>query len=325
MGLIKKKRKDTTTGFLAVETISLLYSLITAILIISLFPRMDHPVQMLLERLAIAGVTIGLMLLGNKWKSKWMVLLRVAFQMALLSYWYPDTYEFNRLFENLDPLFASWEQQLFGFQPAVEFSKHCGSLPLSEAFHLGYFSYYPMIGVVTLAYFFTRYKEFTKVAFILVGAFLLYYFLYIFIPVAGPQFYFPLIGWENVEAGVFPSIADAFKVYTGLEPGPGQSNGLFYHLVESAQAAGERPTAAFPSSHVGISTILLILSWRLSKGLFGFLVSFYMLLCGATVYIQAHYAIDVLGGWISAFLIYGIVLLAYNALFKGDENKKLYV
>ena len=324
MGIKQNKKGRGSLGFLAVEKISLLYGLITGFLILYLFARMDHPTQMLLERVAICGTTIGLMLLGRKWNSKWMVFVRVAFQMALLSYWYPDTYEFNRLFENLDPLFAQVEQAIFGFQPAVVFSRYCSSLPLSEAFHLGYFSYYPMIGVVTLAYFVRRNEEFTKVAFILVGAFLIYYLIYIFVPVAGPQFYFPLIGWGNVEAGVFPSIADAFRNYTGLEPGPGESNGLFYQLVESAQAAGERPTAAFPSSHVGISTILLILSWRFSRGLFGFLLPFYFLLCGATVYIQAHYAIDVLGGWVSAFLIYGLVLLAYNKLFQGDKNKKLY-
>jgi hypothetical protein len=36
----------------------------------------------------------------------------------------------------------------------------------------------------------------------------------------------------------------------------------------------------------------MIMSWRASKKLFGFLLPFYVLLCGATVYIQAHYLID---------------------------------
>ena len=65
-----------------------------------------------------------------------------------------------------------------------------------------------------------------------------------------------------------------------------------------------RPTAAFPSSHVGISTILMILSWRTSRRLFFVLTPFYVLLCGATVYIQAHYLIDAIAGLLTAPLFY---------------------
>ena len=56
-------------------------------------------------------------------------------------------------------------------------------------------------------------------------------------------------------------------------------HGFFYNLVEGSQQVGERPTAAFPSSHVGISTILMIMAWRGSKKLFACLIPFYMLLC----------------------------------------------
>ena len=77
--------------------------------------------------------------------------------------------------------------------------------------------------------------------------------------------------------------------------------------MEGSQQVGERPTAAFPSSHVGISTILMIMAWRGSKKLFACLIPFYMLLCGATVYIQAHYVIDAIVGFFSAFLLYVVV------------------
>lgn len=36
----------------------------------------------------------------------------------------------------------------------------------------------------------------------------------------------------------------------------------------------------------------MIMAWRASKKLFACLMPFYLLLCGATVYIQAHYLID---------------------------------
>ena len=71
----------------------------------------------------------------------------------------------------------------------------------------------------------------------------------------------------------------------------------------------ERPTAAFPSSHVGITTILMFLAWRTRcKTLFWCMMPFYVLMCFATVYIQAHYAIDVIAGWISAGIIYVVLL-----------------
>ena len=86
---------------------------------------------------------------------------------------------------------------------------------------------------------------------------------------------------------------------------PGYSGGFFYDCVANAHATGERPTAAFPSSHVGVSTILLFLAWRAkNRILFIGVFVLYILLCLSTVYIRAHYAIDVIGGWVSGVAIY---------------------
>lgn len=321
MVIAKAKYDSLLKGLLAVEKISLIYSFFTAVLIVILYPRMDHPMQMLLDRLVILGVTLILLLLGNYLPNRLTIFIRIAFQMSLLSYWYPDTYEFNRLFTNLDHIFAGWEQSLLGFQPAITFRLEWPQLWASEAFNLGYFAYYPMIALVVLVYFFKRYEEFGKVAFILVGSFFLYYLIYIFLPVAGPQFYFPAIGLDNVANGIFPAIHDYFNHNQELLPSTGCDVGVFFDLVESSQEVGERPTAAFPSSHVGISTILMILSWRVSKSAFGFMFPFYVLLCAATVYIQAHYLIDVFAGWISAIIIYGVTLFVYNRFFKSVDSR----
>ena len=79
--------------------------------------------------------------------------IRMAVQMSLLSYWYPDTFEFNRVFPNLDHLFASAEQWLFGCQPAVMFNYYLPQMWVSEPFNMGYFAYYPMILIVAMYYF----------------------------------------------------------------------------------------------------------------------------------------------------------------------------
>ncbi len=53
-----------------------------------------------------------------------------------------------------------------------------------------------------------------------------------------------------------------------------------------------------------MSTILMIMAWRGGKKLFACLIPFYMLLCGATVYIQAHYLIDAIVAFSLRIVLY---------------------
>ena len=211
MALNLFKRVDSVKGLFAVESISLIYNALTTIMVLILFPRMDHPVIMLSERAGIVAITFALIYLYRKYPCKLTAFIRMAVQMAFLAYWYPDTFEFNRLFPNLDNFFASAEQFLFRCQPSVEFSEHFPSMWFSEPFNMGYFAYYPMIGIVTIYYFLFRFEWFEKVSFVLVTSFFIYYLIYILVPVAGPQFYFPAIGMDNVMAQHFPAIGDYFN------------------------------------------------------------------------------------------------------------------
>ncbi|MDR0988041.1 MAG: phosphatase PAP2 family protein [Prevotellaceae bacterium] len=314
------QRVETRKGVFAVEKVALLYNLLTTLLILFLYQEMAHPGHMLVERALIAAVTLLLVALYRWMPYRIVALVRIVVQMSLLSYWYPDTFEFNRVFPNLDHLFAAAEQWLFGTQPAVWFYIRFPQLWLSELLNMGYFFYYPMILVVMVWYFFRRNEWFEKVAFVLAASFFIYYFIYIFVPVAGPQFYFPAIGAYNVAHGTFPGIGDYFNHHQLLLNGPtGHLEGFFYNLVEASQRVGERPTAAFPSSHVGISTILMLLAWRGSKWLFAGLFPFYLLLCLATVYIQAHYTIDAIMGFFSGFILYIIVTWMYKQWFSNPH------
>lgn len=313
------KRVESSKGLFAVERISLIYNAITTILIVLLYSRMDHPGMMLLERAGIVAITFGLIYLYQKYPCRLSAFVRMVVQMSFLAYWYPDTFEFNRLFPNLDCFFASAEQWLFNCQPSVEFSKLCPDIWFSEPFNMGYFAYYPLIAIVAIYYFVFKFEWFEKASFVIVTSFFLYYLIYIFVPVAGPQFYFPAIGMDNVEACNFLSIGDYFNHNAILLPGPNFEQGLFFDLVEASQEVGERPTAAFPSSHVGISTILMIMAWRVNKKLCYGLIPFYVLLCCATVYIQAHYLIDVFAGLISAVAIYILSTWMYKKWFASRD------
>lgn len=109
MALDLFKRVESRKGLFAVEKITLIYNLLTSILILFMFQRMDHPLHMLWDRAVIAAMTFLLMYLYRLAPCKFSAFVRIAIQMSLLSYWYPDTFEFNRVFPNLDHLFATAE------------------------------------------------------------------------------------------------------------------------------------------------------------------------------------------------------------------------
>ena len=300
----KRPRK----GLLLVEWLVLGYLLLTLLLALFTYTKLANPESMLWGRFRVVAMTLALWGVYRLVPCRFTHLCRIGGQLALLSWWYPDTYEFNRMFPNLDHRFAALEQSLFGFQPALVFARVMNHPAFSELMHMGYASYYPMIVAVLLFYFFRHYERFDRAAFTILGSFFLYYLFFIAVPVAGPQYYYLAAGLDDIARGVFPNLGDYFATHQESLPIPGYTDGFFYDLVTDAHNAGERPTAAFPSSHVGVSTVLVLLAWQTrSRRFFLSLLPFYVPLCFATVYIQAHYAVDVIGGWVSALVVFALL------------------
>lgn len=296
-------------GLLAVEWVIMGYLVFTLLLMLFTYTKVQNPESMLWGRARIAVMTVALWAVYRLFPCRFTLFCRIGAQMALLPWWYPDTYEFNRMFPNLDHVFAGYEQQLFGCQPALWFSQKICNPVFSEFMHLGYSSYFVLIALVTLYYFIYRYQEFNRAAFIILTSFFVYYVIFILLPVTGPQYYYLAAGVDQIVQGHFPDVGDYFNTHDEALPIPGWKDGFFYQCVASAHATGERPTAAFPSSHVGITTILLLLAWHArNRKLIYTILPFFVLMCFATVYIQAHYAIDVIAGWISAVVIYAVLL-----------------
>lgn len=310
------------TGLVSVEYAGLAYNLITSILILILSDRMDNDAILLEQRFYIVVITFAMVYFYKIFPCKMVMLLRIVMQLAFLTYWYPDTYQFNRLFINRDHWFASFEQWAFGCQPSLLFHSLLPQIWWSEAFNFGYFAYYFMIAFVVFFYFFCRYKEFERTAFILISSFFIYYLVFIALPVAGPQYYFQAIGVENAMNGHFPPVGSYFLYHTEMLPNPGDGSGFFHQMVESSQEAGERPTAAFPSSHVGVSTIVMLLAWRTkNQWLFFCLLPVYILLCCATVYIQAHYLTDAICGFLSAICVYYLTAWIFKKIYNYESKR----
>jgi len=291
------------------EWVMLGYLALTLVVMMFCQTKLVNPDAMISGRVRIVAMTVAMYVVYRLVPCKLTLLARVAVQLSTLALWYPDTYEINRMFPNLDHVFAQWEQSVFGCQPALIFSQQLSSPVFSELMDLGYASYYPLIVLTVLFYFFCRYDEFLRASFVVMTSFFIFYVVFIFLPVVGPTFYYPAVGLDQIAQGVFLSVGDYFNSHTECLPSPGYTDGFFYQLVEVAKEAGERPTAAFPSSHVGVTTVLIWLSWHSGQRLLFFvMLPFAVLMFFATFYIQAHYAIDAIAGLISGTLIYFLLL-----------------
>jgi len=244
-----------------------------------------------------AGAMILMLLLAwlhNTVRNPVVEFIRYFFPFVLLSYWYPETYYFNNfIFDNLDHKFVKADQLLFGCQPSLEFSKQMPWAWFSELMYFGYFSYYFIFfGTAIWCYFFRK-ELINKAIFIFVCSFYLYYVVFAILPVIGPQFYF------------MPPLNEVPDGY------------LFCKLMRFLQSIGEKPTGAFPSSHVGITFTVVIFVAKHCRALLKYALPLFTILILSTVYIKAHYLADVIGGLASVAITYPLV----NLLYKNDDSK----
>jgi len=304
--------QNQSMRFLAVEKLTFIYVLITSLIIFYLKPELTIMTGLLRVRLLIVSTIIFLAYI-NTLRNWWVIRFsRYAVVGVLLVYWYPETFDLNRMLPNYDFLLAELEQSIFHSQPAQIFNQLYPQHWLGEILNMGYLSYYPLIIGTCIYFYFKNRKTFEQFFFILLFSFFCYYLIYILFPTAGPQYYYQAIGLDQVNSGIFPNIGHYFDTHESLSV-IGNNSGFFSQMVQNTQQVGERPTAAFPSSHVGISTliILLIIKNRRFK-LLSVLFPVYIALVTSTVYIQAHYVIDVLAGFTTAFIFYILGFLVYK-------------
>ena len=91
------------------------------------------------------------------------------------------------------------------------------------------------------------------------------YLFYILFPVDSPFYLLPKLG----------------------EP---QSGHFFYELVHFVSSRGGARGGAFPSSHVSVSTVILLVTWKYQSRWLVWLVPIYVGLVFATVYGRFHYS-----------------------------------
>jgi len=266
---------------------------ISTVLLLISWNQSTNSMNLLLIRTGIVLVTIGLIYANSKIQSTFLNLLRNIYPILLSVYFYSRTVFYNKfLFSDLDTYLINIEEYLFGFQPSLKFSEYFSSNIFSELMYIGYFSFYPLIAGFVLYLYFKKSPEFTMLIFKLSASLLLFYLIFGIFPSAGPQFFFSAVDRTPPDAYVFDKI--------------------MHFIIKN----GDQPTGAFPSSHVGISVIILLLSKKSVPIFFRIAWPFVIILILSTVYIKAHYAIDAIAGIIIAPIILYIASQLYRIPLK---------
>ncbi len=271
-----------------IDILFLSYVFITTILLFFSWNDTDKSLELFLTRGLLLGLGMAFIYLDSRIKSTFLNLLRNCYPILFSMLFYTETVFYNKLFfSNLDNYLIDIDFYLFGFQPSIEFSNYFSNPFFSEAMYIGYFSLYILIISFVFITYFRLKKEREELFFKLTASMLLFYLFFCFFPAAGPQFYFPASEKTLPSAFIFDKII---------------------HFLQKAEQA----TGAFPSSHVGLSIIILILMRKRALNYFIIAIPFVVLLILSTVYIKAHYAIDAIAGILFAPIILYLSTILYK-------------
>ncbi|HXV63813.1 MAG TPA: phosphatase PAP2 family protein [Vicinamibacteria bacterium] len=182
----------------------------------------------------------------------------------------------------LTDILVNIEVATFRGHPSLYLSEALPYIPLSEYLHFCYFAYLLLVPLVGGRWYFGGRKQaFDELLWLVSVTFASSYLFYILFPVDSPFYRFDPL--ETPLRGSF-----------------------FYELVHFVSERGGARGGAFPSSHVSISTVVLLEAFRHERRLFAWLLPVYLGLVTATVYGRFHYAVDVLGGWLLAAAVVGL-------------------
>jgi hypothetical protein len=179
-----------------------------------------------------------------------------------------------------DRLVQSWDQALFGLQPSYAWIRMWPFPPVAWVLHLAYLSYYMLVVGAPLGLWLSGRREDAGRAIVgIMSTFYVCYSIFLFFPVAGPRYSFPLA--VNEATATAPARWAQQLLNTGASWG-----------------------TAFPSSHVAVSIVAALsalASWRVFGAI---LMVVAVLLTIGTVYGQFHYALDALAGLVLAGLMF---------------------
>ncbi|NLW50127.1 MAG: phosphatase PAP2 family protein [Candidatus Brocadiaceae bacterium] len=222
--------------------------------------------------------------------------VRAFYPFLLYSFFYSETHLLDDLIvtRHLDGAFIDMDQRLFGRQLCRAMMAAHPQAWVAELLYFAYFSYYVMVFGVGLALYRLRpRRHFRRYVTVLSVVFYVCYLTYIVLPVMGPHGTHVGVVFSGTLASVGPLTAP-----------PSVRSAVFYRImVRLYDLVEPEGGAAFPSSHVAVALTTLWFTWtHFRKVRLAHLV-LVILLCISTVYCGYHYAVDVLGGIVTAALL----------------------
>ncbi|MBL8968017.1 MAG: phosphatase PAP2 family protein [Spirochaetaceae bacterium] len=189
-----------------------------------------------------------------------------------------------------DAFFAGIDQALFGFQPALQFSRAYSSPFWTELMFGAYFSFYVILVVTPWIPWLRGDEEEAEREMGLFTFYMLFVSVfYVFFRVEGPKYWLSELRAAN---------------YADFRGGP--ITAFMCGTLSNSVLSG----AAFPSSHVAGSVMMSYFVSKTERRLLPLYVVLTSLICLSTVYIRAHWAIDIAGGIVAAL----VVIPLFNSL-----------
>lgn len=218
-------------------------------------------------------------------------ILRDWLPFILVTFIYENLHDLSKYFMNMDiaGTLMNWDIAIFGVEPTLWAQKIYSPL-FTDIMAVSYALYFILpLGIMLILSNRDDRKELRTMTLTLTFTFLLGFLGYVFLPCSPPRYFI-----------------------TALFTDPVRLHGPWVYDVLQAQwdTLSVVPCGAFPSLHVGISTVALIFAWKyrrfspLFRVIWWLYIPLVTSLWFSTVYLRHHWVIDIFAGWAVAIASY---------------------
>ncbi len=218
-------------------------------------------------------------------------ILRDWLPFLLVTFIYENLHDLSKHFMYVDIAgsLMKWDIAIFGIEPTLWAQKIYSPL-LTDIMAISYALYFALPLAIMLILSNRDYRvEFRKMTLTLTFTFLLGFTGYVFLPASPPRYFI-----------------------TALFTNPVKLHGPWIYDALQAQwdSLSVVPCGAFPSLHVGLSSVALIFAWKyrnvstLFRILWWLYIPLVTSLWFSTVYLRHHWVVDIFAGWVVAIVSY---------------------
>jgi membrane-associated phospholipid phosphatase len=259
----------------------LAYLAITGLIVLAFHSNLDSWLAHLLLRATILALFYFIVKYCTHTTNKFLHVVRYWYPVFSFTFFYMESGSLNQMvFQGyLDGFFSGMDRNVFGTNPNLWLYDRFNNFYVNEFMHLCYFLYYILPTIFGVMLYRDRINEYFRMVFATSITFYICYTLYIFIPAAGPL---------------------------DLRTGRFTDGGLFVHIMDWIYSNGEKPGAAFPSSHVAIALMSLMYTYHLHRRIFWAFLPFIAGLIVSTVYGFYHYVVDAVFGAILCLVCFHV-------------------